>query len=99
LALYIIKFLTTAHSEQIHHGTTKESTRAKAYNYVGREKSSFLSFGFKINRENARTKPKTALKPVPVGPLPDSTKFDHGHLPDLPDYHPPLNLRYKPLNR
>jgi Transposase IS4 len=49
----------------------------------------------KITAENARTKPETALKPVPVCQLPESAKLDHGHLPELPDYHPPLNLRYK----
>jgi Transposase IS4 len=50
----------------------------------------------KIIAENARTKPETALKPVPTGSLPESTKFEHGHLPELPNYDPPLQLRSKP---
>jgi hypothetical protein len=44
----------------------------------------------------ARNKPETALEPVSIGPLPESTKFDHGRLPKLPEYHPPLDLRQKP---
>jgi hypothetical protein len=50
----------------------------------------------KLTAQTDRTNPQTALKPVPIGPLPESTKFDDGHLRELPDYHPPLNLRYKP---
>jgi hypothetical protein len=50
----------------------------------------------KLTAQTARTNPETALEPVAVGPLPASTKLDHGHLPELPTYHPPLNLRYKP---
>jgi hypothetical protein len=50
----------------------------------------------KNNSSNARTKPETALKPIPTGPLLDSTKFDRGHLRELPDYSPPLILLRKP---
>jgi hypothetical protein len=50
----------------------------------------------KITAQNARTKPETALEPIPTGPLPDSTKFDYGHLRELPDYSPPLILLRKP---
>jgi hypothetical protein len=51
----------------------------------------------KITEKTARNRSETALKPVPVGPPPESTKFDHGHLPTLSEYHPPLNLRSKPF--
>ena len=50
----------------------------------------------KITEKTARNQPETALKPIAIGPLPKSTKFDNGHLRELPDYHPPLNLRSKP---
>jgi Transposase IS4 len=50
----------------------------------------------KITAQNARTKPETALKPIAVGPLPESTKLDYDRLPELPNYHPPLRLRRKP---
>jgi hypothetical protein len=83
------------------HATTQVSTRAKASYEMGREKGPFCSFRPKIdssNRSNEPTNcPQTALKPVPIGPLSESTKFDDGHLRELPDYHPPLDLRYKPF--
>jgi hypothetical protein len=50
----------------------------------------------KLTVKTARNRPETALKPVPIGRLPKSTKLDHGRLPELPIYQPPLNLRYKP---
>jgi hypothetical protein len=49
----------------------------------------------KITAQNARTKPETALEPIPTSPLPESTKFDYGHLRELPDYSPPLILLRK----
>jgi Transposase IS4 len=48
--------------------------------------------GPKFTAEIARNNPKTALEPVPAEPLPE---IDN-QLPDLPDYHPPLELRSKP---
>jgi Transposase IS4 len=63
---------------------------------LGREKSPFCSSRSKVTAQNARTKPETALKPIPTGPLPDTTKFDHGHLRELPDFSPPLILLRKP---
>jgi hypothetical protein len=50
----------------------------------------------KITAQNARTKPETALEPIPTGPLPESTKFDYGHLRELPNYSPLLILLLKP---
>ena len=50
----------------------------------------------KLTAKTSRTRSETALKPVPIGRLPKSTKFDHGRLPELPIYRPPLDLRYKP---
>lgn len=44
----------------------------------------------KLTFKTARNKPKTALKPVTVGPLPE---LDHGLLSELPEYYPPLELR------
>jgi hypothetical protein len=48
----------------------------------------------KITTANARTRPETALKPVLAEPLPETVKFDHNHLPDLPHYLPPLKIHY-----
>jgi hypothetical protein len=50
----------------------------------------------KITEKTARNRSETALKPVPVEPLLESTKFDHSDLPTLPEYHPLFNLRSKP---
>lgn len=50
----------------------------------------------KITKKTARNRPETALQPVATGPLPEATKLDEFHLPDLPIYDPPLKLRYKP---
>jgi Transposase IS4 len=50
----------------------------------------------KLTAQTARNRPETALKPLPTGPLPESTKFDHDRLPELSIYHPPLDLRRKP---
>jgi hypothetical protein len=47
----------------------------------------------KLTSRTARNKPQTALKPVAVKPLPE---LDHNHLPKLPKYEPPLNLRLLP---
>jgi hypothetical protein len=44
----------------------------------------------KLTSKTARNNLKTALKPVAVKPLPE---LDHGPLPKLPDYRPPLDLR------
>jgi hypothetical protein len=50
----------------------------------------------KITEKTARNRPETALEPIPIGQLPESTKFNYGRLPELPDYHPLLDLRSKP---
>jgi Transposase IS4 len=50
----------------------------------------------KLTSKTARNKPETALKPVPTGPLPEQVNLNPKHLPDLPTYKPPLNLRSKP---
>lgn len=50
----------------------------------------------KLTAQTDRMNPQIALKPIPIGPLPESTKLDDGHLRELPDYHPSLDLRYKP---
>lgn len=47
----------------------------------------------KLTSRTARNNPKTALKPFAVEPLPE---LDHGHLPELPKYEPPLNIRSSP---
>jgi Transposase IS4 len=47
----------------------------------------------KLTSRKARNNPKTALKPVAVEPLPE---LDHGRLPELPEYEPPLDLRSLP---
>jgi hypothetical protein len=44
-------------------------------------------------KKTARNQPETALKPVPVRPLLESTKFDDGHFSELSNYYLPLNLR------
>jgi hypothetical protein len=50
----------------------------------------------KITKKNARTEPKTALKPIPIGRLPDAVELDEKSLPELPTYKPPLELRFRP---
>jgi hypothetical protein len=47
----------------------------------------------KLTSKTARNNPKTALKPVAVDPLPE---LNHGQLPELPAYEPPLDLRSLP---
>jgi hypothetical protein len=49
----------------------------------------------KITTVTTRTRPETALKPVPAEPLPKTSKLDHGHLPNLPHYLPPFKIHYK----
>ena len=46
----------------------------------------------KIPKKAARTKKKTALKPIAVGPLPEDVLLDTNDLPELPTYKPPLDL-------
>jgi hypothetical protein len=50
----------------------------------------------KITKKTARTVEKTALKPIATGPLPNDVGFDESHLPELPDYKPPLELHFQP---
>jgi Transposase IS4 len=49
----------------------------------------------KITKKTARNRPKTALRPIVSGPLPEAAQVDESHLPELPTYHPPLKLIYK----
>jgi Transposase IS4 len=49
----------------------------------------------KITKNTARTAQQTALKPIAVGPLPESIKLDEKDLPELPTYNPPLNLQFQ----
>jgi hypothetical protein len=50
----------------------------------------------KLTSKTARNKPETALKPIAIKPLPESTKLDSNHLSELPIYTLPLELKYKP---
>jgi hypothetical protein len=50
----------------------------------------------KITNKTARIRPETALQPIATGPLPAASELDENHLPDLPIYKPPLELRYEP---
>jgi Transposase IS4 len=50
----------------------------------------------KITKKTARTKQKTALKPIAVGPLPEALNLDETDLPELPMYSPPLSLQFQP---
>jgi hypothetical protein len=77
--------------------TPRKSQRAPKPITVWEEKKAPpAALDLKITEKTARNRSETALKPVSVGPLPESTKFDHGHLPILPKYYPPLDLRSKP---
>jgi hypothetical protein len=49
----------------------------------------------KIMEKTARNWSETVLKPVPVGPLLESIKFNYGHLSILPKYYLLLNLYLK----
>ena len=49
----------------------------------------------KITKKTARTEKKTALKPIAVGPLPEAVNLDEKQLPELPTYHPPLELHFQ----
>ena len=46
----------------------------------------------KIIKKSTCTEKKTALKPIPVGPLPNVIKLDEKRLPELPMYIPLLEL-------
>ena len=50
----------------------------------------------KVTKKSARTEQQTALKPIPVGPLPKVLEIDENQLPDLPEYKPSLELRFEP---
>jgi Transposase IS4 len=50
----------------------------------------------KITKKSARAEKKTALKPIAAGPLPEAINLDEKQLPELPTYHPPLELRFQP---
>jgi Transposase IS4 len=49
-----------------------------------------------LTSKTARNKAETALKPVAIEPLLESTKLDSNYLPELSIYTPPLELHYKP---
>jgi hypothetical protein len=49
----------------------------------------------KITKKAARTEQKTALKPIAIGPLPETAELDEKDLPELPTYEPPLNLQFQ----
>jgi hypothetical protein len=49
-----------------------------------------------IPRASARTEQKTALKPITVGPRPESIELMEKDLPELPMYNPPPNLQIQP---
>jgi Transposase IS4 len=51
----------------------------------------------KIPKKAARTTQKTALKPIAVGPLPETIELDENDLPELPTYEPPLKLQFQPF--
>jgi hypothetical protein len=51
----------------------------------------------KITEKTARNRSETALKPISVRPLLESTKFDYNYLFTLPEYHLLFNLRLKPF--
>jgi hypothetical protein len=48
----------------------------------------------KITKKTARTEQKTALKPVAIGPLPETVELDEKDLPELPTYELPLNVQF-----
>jgi hypothetical protein len=66
--------------------------RAETYYNSGREIGSFAAVDPRITAQNSRTNLKTALDPIPTGPLPESTRFNDGHLRELPVYSPPFIL-------
>jgi hypothetical protein len=49
----------------------------------------------KITKQTARTEQKTALKPIAIGPFPETVELDEKDLPELSTYEPPLNLQYQ----
>jgi hypothetical protein len=62
---------------------------------MGGKRRSFCSFRPKNHQKTARTEQKTALKPIAVGPLSETTEFDEKDLPELPVYELPLNLQFQ----
>lgn len=64
---------------------------------MGREKAPPAASDPKITEKTARNRPETALEPIPINQLSESTKFNYGRLPELPDYHLLLDLRSKPF--
>ena len=49
----------------------------------------------KVTKNTARTEQQTALKPIAVGPLPETLEINENQLPELPEYEPPLNLQFQ----
>jgi hypothetical protein len=66
--------------------TPRKSQRApKPITIWEEKKAPPAASNLKVTEKTAQNQSETALKPVPVRPLPESTKFDHGHLPTLPE--------------
>ena len=49
----------------------------------------------KITKKSVRTEQETVLKPIAIGPLPETAELDEKDLPELPTYEPPLNLQFQ----
>jgi hypothetical protein len=74
--------------------TPRKSQRNRKATVAFKDKTTaFSASAPKLTSKIARNNPQTALKPIAVEPLPE---LDHGHLPELPEYEPPINLRSLP---
>jgi hypothetical protein len=75
---------------------SRRSQRTKAPRTIWEQKGApSAALDPKITKKTARTEQKTALKPVAIGPLPETVELDEKDLPELPTYKLPLNLQFQ----
>jgi hypothetical protein len=93
---FILIALLTANSIIFNMSLRRSQRALKPITIWEEKKAPSSALDPKLTAQTARNNPKTALEPIAVGPLPDSTKLDYKHLPKLPNYNLPLNIREKP---
>jgi hypothetical protein len=96
LALITPKIVDSANSS-IFVISLRKSERKRKTVIIWEEKEAPLAANDpKIPRKAARTEQETALKAIATGPLLKATKIDSTAAPELSEYLPSLELRYKP---
>jgi Transposase IS4 len=96
LALPCPNFLQNTINRPIFYMSPRKSHRVRKARTVWEQKGAPpAAKDPKITKKTARTGKNTALKPIATGPLPKTVEFDADHLPELPTYKPPLDLKFE----